>query len=216
MEGVTGSNPVAPTILTMLKRELLSKLYYDKKLSMWDIAKTLSVTPPTVIYWMKKHSLKRRPNNESTYVKLNPNGDPFRIKNKLSTKDRELLLSGLMLYWAEGSRRNKHVVQMANLDYRLLLLFTKFLKRICGLRREKLCLSVQLYRQFDTKKAKDHWSRKLKIPKRFITVNIHSDKRSKPDEQWSQNGIARIEVRNTKLKQWVDKTLESYLEKRVA
>lgn len=180
---------------------------------MWDIAKNLSVTPATVIYWMNKHNLKRRSRSDCAYIKQNPNGDPFRIKNKLTARDKELLLSGLMLYWAEGSRRNKHIIQMANLDYRLLLLFTEFLKRICGLKKHKLCLSVQLYRRFDKGRVKNYWSRKLGVPKRYILVHMHSDKRSKPSEQWSKYGIARIEVRNMKLKQWIDETLEKYLEK---
>lgn len=180
---------------------------------MWDIARGLSVTPATVIYWMKKHNLKRRSNSECAYVKQNPNGDPFSVKNKLTAKEKELFLSGLMLYWAEGSRKNRHVIQMANLDYRLLLLFTKFLKRICGVREDKLCLNIQLFRRFDKDKTRNYWSRTLGISKWLIAVNIHSDKRSKPNSQWSKYGIARIEVRNVKLKCWIDYTLENYITK---
>lgn len=51
------------------------------------------------------------------------------------------------------------------------------------------------------------------MPKRFITVNIHSDIRSKPEKQWSKYGIARIEIRNVKLKQWIGGALERYLGK---
>ncbi len=178
-----------------------------------DVAQTLSVTPAAVRYWMEKHRLRRRPNHESAYVKQNPDGGPFEIKNKLSESDRELLISCLMLYWAEGSRRNKHVIQLANLDERMLRLFVRFLRVICGVRENKLCLTVQLYRDFDKEKTKNYWSKNLRISKRFIAVNIHFDKRSKPNQQWSKYGIARIEVRNIKLKQWIDKALERYLDK---
>ncbi|MFH1457665.1 MAG: hypothetical protein ABIG31_00655 [Candidatus Omnitrophota bacterium] len=197
----------------MLKKKLLQKLYYDKKLSMWDIARVISVTPPTVIYWMKKHGLKRRSNSECAYVKQNPNGDPFRIKIKLTKNDKELLLCGFMLYWAEGSRKNKHTIQMANLDHRLISLFIKFLKRICRVKEEKVCLNIQLYRRFDKEITRNYWSRILKVPRRFISVNIHSDTRSKPNSQWSKYGIARIEIRNVKLKRWIDSALENYLAK---
>ncbi len=192
---------------------MLHKLYYDERLSMWDIAKVLSVTPATVVYWMKKHGLRRRSRSECAYVKQNPEGDPFRIKSKLNKKDKELLLSGLMLYWAEGSRKSRHAIQIANLDYRLLLLFTKFLRRICGLRKDKFRLLVRVYRKFNREKARDYWSRILKIPRSLISVYIHSDKRSKPHRQWSKYGIARIEVRNIKLKQYIDEELERYLSK---
>ncbi len=180
---------------------------------MWDVAKTMSITPRTVEYWMDKHNLRRRSGSESAYVKQNPNGDPFKIKNKLAKKDKELLLAGLMLYWAEGSRKNKHVIQMANLDYRLILLFIKFLRRICDVKEEKICLNIQLYRKFNKEETKNYWSRILKVSKRFIAVNIHSDTRSKPEKQWSKYGIARIEVRNVKLKQWIDKELEKQIGK---
>lgn len=197
----------------MIRVQQLQKLYYDRKLSMWDVAKTMSITPRTVEYWMDKHNLRRRSGSESAYVKQNPNGDPFKIKNKLAKKDKELLLAGLMLYWAEGSRKNKHVIQMANLDYRLILLFIKFLRRICDVKEEKICLNIQLYRKFNKEETKNYWSRILKVSKRFIAVNIHSDTRSKPEKQWSKYGIARIEVRNVKLKQWIDKELEKQIGK---
>lgn len=102
---------------------------------------------------------------------------------------------------------------MANLDYRLILLFIKFLKRTCGVVEEKICLNIQLYRKFDKEETKNHWSTMLGVPKRFIAVNVHSDVRSKPNKQWSSHGIARIEVRNVKLKKWLDDTLEEYIAK---
>lgn len=180
---------------------------------MWDVAKAISVTPKTVEYWMDRYNLRRRSGSESAYAKHNPNGDPFKIREKLNHKDKELLLCGLMLYWAEGSRRNKHTIQMANLDYRLTSLFIKFLKKICRVREEKICLNIQLYKRFDKENTRNYWSRILKVPRRFISVNIHSDARSKPDNQWSKYGIARIEIRNMKLKQWIDSALDNYLAK---
>jgi len=197
----------------MLKKKLLNELYYSKKLSMVDVAGSLLVTPATVKYWMQKYDFNRRSSSESAYVKQNPNGDPFKIKDKLTQKDRELLLCGLMLYWAEGSRKNQHVVQLANLDIRMVKFFMEFLRNICGVIEDKLCITVQLYRKFDKETTKSYWSRALGIPDRNIFVTIHSDGRSKPNQQWSRFGIARIEVRNVKLKRWIDGALEKYLNK---
>jgi len=175
---------------------------------MLEIARAISLTPATVKYWMDKYGLARRSASESAYVKQNPSGDPFRIKNRLSERDEKLFLSCLMLYWAEGSRRNNHVIQIANLDHRMLSIFIKFLKQICYVKEEKIRLTIQLYKEFDKKIVKNYWSKQLGVPKRFIAVNIHSDIRSKPTKQWSKYGIARIEVRNVKLKRWIDEQLE--------
>lgn len=180
---------------------------------MFDLAGSLGVTPATVVYWMKKYDLVRRSSSESAYVKQNPAGDPFKIKNRLSKQDRELLVAALMLYWAEGSRKNKYVIQLANLDARLLAIFIKFLRTICGVKENKVCLTVQLYKEYDRNETKDYWAKTLKIPHKYITVGIHSDIRSKPEKLWSKYGIARIEVRNVKLKQWLDETLETYLKR---
>ena len=210
MEKATGSSPVAPTIF-MIKKETLEQLYCSRKLSMVDVANALCITPATVRYWMARHKLIRRSRSESVYVKLNPNGDPFKIKENLTNKDRDLLLIGLMLYWAEGSRRNPHVVQLANLDSRLLSIFVKFLKIICGVRQDKICLTVQLFRTFDKEKAKLFWSKELSILPEKIRINTHSDKRSKIDELRSFNGIARLEVRNVKLKKWIDVSLNNII-----
>ena len=180
---------------------------------MRDIAKQLNVTHAKVCYWFKKYGIERRSQSESAYVKQNPNGDPFRIKKKLDKKERELLISGLMLYCAEGHRTNRHSVQLANLDHRILKIFVKFLRTVCRIHNNKIGLYVQLYRKFDKNEARDYWSKVLKISKPQISIYPHTDKRSKIDGQKSKFGIARIQVHNYKLKNWLDKELADYFTK---
>jgi hypothetical protein len=86
----------------------------------------------------------------------------------------------------------------------MLVLFVKFLRVICGVKEGKLTLNIQLFRSFNKDKTKKYWSELLDVPNRFISVNIHSDKRSKPDKQRPEYGITRIEARNVKRKQWID------------
>ncbi len=103
-------------------------MYNKKNLSMMDIANRLDITHATVNYWMKKHRLPRRSWSESTYLKLNSNGDPFKIKNKLNKKEKELLITGLVLFWTEGSKAFKGSIQLANLGHRMLQLFAGYPK----------------------------------------------------------------------------------------
>ena len=180
---------------------------------MMDIAKQLGVTHAKVYYWFKKYKLKRRSWSESSYVKQNPYGDPFRIKKKLNNKERTLLISGLILYCGEGNRNNKHSIQLANLDHRILKLFTEFLRKICGVRENKISLYVQLYRKFNKNDARDYWSKVLMISKPQIYIYTHTDKRSRIEEQRSKFGIARIQVHNYKLKNWLDRELDYHLDK---
>ncbi len=180
-------------------------------MSMMQIATQCHTTHPRVYYWFKKHNIKRRSWCDSAYVKHNPEGDPFEIKQNLNPIDEELLLAGLMLYWAEGHRANRYSVEIANLDHRMLKLFVKFLRQVCRMDEDKITLYVQLYKRFDKKQAKIYWSKTLKIPTSQISVNYHTDKRSKAQEQKSKFGIARIQVHNYKLKAWIDEQLANYL-----
>ena len=43
-----------------------------------------------VTYWMSNYNIPRRSRSEATYIKQNPNGDPFKIKTKLNRKESEL------------------------------------------------------------------------------------------------------------------------------
>lgn len=176
-----------------------------------DIAKQLKVTHAKIYYWIKRYRIRTRSRSESSYLKHNPNGDPFSIKKKLNNKENNLLISGLMLYAAEGHRKNKHSIQLSNLDYRILRLFVLFLREICGVCESKISLYVQVYKKFNKKEAKNYWAKVLKIPIRQIGVYTHTDKRSKMEGQKSRFGIARVQVHNYKLKKWLDKKLDYYL-----
>lgn len=178
-----------------------------------DIAHQLNTTHATIYYWLKKHNISRRSWSESAYVKQNPDGDPFKINEKLTVREKDLLLASLMLYWGEGSRRNKYSIQLANLDHRIVKIFVEFLRAICRIHENKITLYVQLYKKFNKKKAEIYWSKTLKIPISQIIINPHTDTRSKDEDQRSQFGIARIQIHNYKLKNWLDRQLEYRLEK---
>lgn len=180
---------------------------------MHDIASKLNVTFPTVEYWMKKHNFRRRSCSDSAYYKQNPKGDPFDIKKHLNRKEKDLLSTGLMLYWAEGNKASKGSLQLANLDHRMLEAFAKFLREICRVHEERLHLYVRVHRNFCRIKAKRYWARKLKMSPKRIFVYLHTDTRSKIRKQWSQYGIATLQFHNLKLRNWLDDSIEKHLQK---
>jgi hypothetical protein len=169
---------------------------------MVQIADKLKATPCKVGYWMEKYNISRRSCSESAYVKQNPNGDPFKIKEKFNSKEKELLVAGLALFWSEGSKTVKGLVQLSNLDHRILQLFVEFLRKICRISEDRLSLYVRVYKKFDREKAKKHWSQQLKMPPKRIFVYPHTDGRSKINKQWSQYGIATLQFHNIKLWKW--------------
>jgi len=197
----------------MMNKNKLYYLYNDKKLSMMDIAKRLRTSHATIYYWLKKYRIKRRSWRDSSYIKQNPKGDPFKIKKRLNKKENALLMCGLMLYCGEGNRNNRHSIQLANLDHRILKVFIGFLRKICRINKNKISLYVQLYKEFNKSRALEYWSKTLLIPKSQIGIYSHTDKRSKLKEQRSKFGIARIQFNNYKLKNWVERQSDYYLDK---
>jgi len=180
---------------------------------MYDISRKLSVTFSAVEYWMRKHSFMRMPCSDSAYYKQNPNGDPFDIKKRLNKKEKILLITGLMLYWGEGNKPFKGSTQLANLDDRMLQLFIKFLREICRLHEERLRLYVRVHKKFSLEKARKYWARKLKMPQKRIFVYPHTDIRSKINKQWSEYGIATLQMHNLKFRNWLDDSIENHLNK---
>lgn len=190
----------------------LIQLYKERKLSMMEIADEFNITHAKVTYWFKRYNISRRKREESSYLKHNPQGDPFKVKVD-SQKDRELLLIGLMLYWAEGNKSNKYAVRLGNLDGRIIKLFVKFLRKVCQLNEDKITLYVQLYKNFDKEKALLYWKKLLDLKKEQILIYPHTDIRSKHHKQWSKNGIATVQVNNIKLKCWMDQSIDRYASK---
>ncbi len=194
----------------MLRKTQLWELYCSRKLSMAEVAKKLGITHATVLYWLKKHGISRRPRSESSYVKQNPNGNPFTIPSRLTSKQQELLKAALLLYWAEGSKTNG-VVRIVNLDARMVQLFIKFLREVCHADEKRLSVYVRVHSQFNLGIAKRYWSHGLRLPTSRVFVYPHTDHRSKASAQWSRYGLATLEFHNTKFKQWLHQSIEQYI-----
>lgn len=194
-----------------MEKEQLVYLYKNKNLSMTEIAKKLEVTHAKIYYWFEKFGIKRRGQKECAYVKQNPKGDPFKIKKNLTSEEKKLLVVGLMLYWAEGNKKNKFLVALGNLDSRMIKLFLEFLRKICRVDEKRLRLYVRVYKSFNKNKAHSYWESFLKLPKTQIYIYSHNDVRSDPRKQWSKSGIATLTVSNVKLKAWLDQAIEECL-----
>lgn len=197
----------------MIKKQVLENRYLGKKMSVAEIATDLKVTFPTALYWVKKHGIPIRSCSERTYVKLNPDGDPFHPKTNFSPKERELFLVGLAVYWAEGSRKSPCNVQVVNMDHRMLQLFARFLREIVRVDESRIRLDVRVYHGFDKDKARRYWCRALGLKPKQVFVCPHIDQRSDPGQQWSSHGIATLCVSNTKLKAWINQQLEENIER---
>jgi len=77
--------------------------------------------------------------------------------------DREFLIAGLFLYWAEGSKTKNFSIALTNTNPAMLVLFIRWLK-FFGVPKSKLKVHLHLYSDMNVKKQMNFWSKTLKIP----------------------------------------------------
>ena len=80
-------------------------------------------------------------------------------------EERELFLSGVSLYWAEGFKKDNQM-GFSNSDPEMIRFFILWLERCCDISKERLRLRVGINEQFKevVNEIQEFWSTTLKIP----------------------------------------------------
>lgn len=184
-----------------IHKEKLKKLY-NKGLSIKDIADREKLPYSFVRYWMTVYKIPRRSWSEATYVKRNPDGDPFEIKINLSRREAELKNLGLGIYWGEGDKSpNNTSVRIGNIDPFLLKKFREFLRKIYTVREEKLKYNLILFNDVDESIAVDFWEKHLDIKRHQLgKITIIPPQGKGTYKRKSQFGVLIVIFTNKKLK----------------
>lgn len=77
--------------------------------------------------------------------------------------NRELYISGLILYWAEGTKAARGSVYMTNTDPTMLLFFIRWLE-LMNVPRERIRCRMHLYADMDIEKETKFWAETLALP----------------------------------------------------
>jgi len=194
----------------MLPKEKLEKLYKGG-LSMMEMSSKVGYSPSGVKYWMDKYNIPRRSRNEANYIKYNPNGDPFKIKELKTLKDFELFNLGIGLFLGEGTKKTKHHVILTNTNPKILKLFLKFLKEICGVENRKIKAALNIFNDVDLERALNFWQKETGIPRSKFVTSIIRKSRGGTYKNKSQYGTLTIYVSNTKLKYFMDERCKNAL-----
>ena len=189
-------------------KEVLQQLYGSGK-SITDIALLQKCSIHKVVYWMNKYNIKRRTWSEAVYLKSNPNGDPFKIKDKLNQQESILFGLGLGIYWGEGEKVSKGKVRVANSDINLILSFRDFLISICQVTITRIHYSIICFNDSNPLEVSKYWSKMLEIPEEKFGKIVQIAPQGKGNyRRKSKYGVCIIEVSNTKLKAWIMKELD--------
>jgi hypothetical protein len=175
---------------------------YSSGSSMFEIAAKLGCSINKVVYWMDKYKIKRRSRSDATYLKRNPDGDPFRIKKIISPEDNFLHGLGLGIYWGEGEKISKGKVRVANSDPRLILSFRKFLIKSYQVKVSRIHYYIICFNDSDPNEVAEYWSKILKTSKDKFGKIVQVPPQGKGTyRRKSRYGVCILEISNIKLKQ---------------
>lgn len=204
-------------------------------LSYNEILREVSVAKSTLSVWLKDVGLARKQQQRLTLkrkaaqMKAQEACRDARIaresrtiesarKEIKSVSKKELWLIGTALYWAEGSKQKKYNVSQRttfnNSDPRMILLFDRWLREICGREKEDLHYSIYIHRAADIDAAKKFWGNLLKTDMDRVYLKTHNPKSNKKNYDEHYHGLLRIDVRkstdlNRKITGWILGMLEN-------
>ncbi len=151
-----------------LTPEKIKNLYFSKDYTINEIANFFGV-PHWVIYkMMVKENIFRRSSSESRHLILSRSGNGYVVKKDLTSEEDKLRLAGIMLYWAEGSRGNR-TIDFTNSDPKMVQIFLKFLREICGVSNKRIRIYLYAYDNQNLEELIKYWRNVTGVPKSQFT-----------------------------------------------
>lgn len=144
-----------PKYWTKDKLEQLKALY-NSGLSMREVGTHFGKSIWSINSAMRNNSIPCRKRNETNKIQFLKSPLSFSPKKILSQKDQLLKISGLMLYWGEGAKKNTHSVDFANSDPDMIIVFIKFLRNIYHINEEKFRIYLYSYNSLPTNQLIDY------------------------------------------------------------
>lgn len=132
----------------------LSGWLYDMPLSEEKIRELRDFSPQRIERYRNTMKGKRDAKNKIAYQN---------IAQKIGNiSDREFLIAGLFLYWAEGSKTKTFSMGLTNTNPTMLVLFIRWLQ-FFDVPKSKLKVHLHLYSDMNIKKQMDFWSKTLNL-----------------------------------------------------
>lgn len=191
-----------------------------RNLSYSQIKDRLGVPKSTLSSWLKDYPLpksiirKLRDRNESRIEKFRQTMAKKRElrleeiysteKNKIKKlSKRDIMFTGLALYWGEGSKSDWSKVAITNTDPDILNFFIVWLKTIYKINKKNLTVTLHLYNDMKIKKETNYWSKILDVShKQFRKPYIKNTNLSRINHKGGfGHGTCRIAFYSVELKQ---------------
>lgn len=192
-----------------ITEDFLVEYYFNKKWSTSHIARYVRCSENKINYWLAKYEIKKRTISDAIYELKNPLGDPFLIKQPQTLEQGILFGLGLGIYWGEGLKRGKGAVRLTNTDPKMVKKFIDFLEKFCGVDKNKLRFSLQIFSDIFETTAIKYWMKELDVKKEQFYKTIISEIRGKGTYKYkSEYGVIIVYFNNVKLKKIILEMIE--------
>ena len=187
----------------------VNDLYWKEGLNTREVARELDISIWALYGFMEKNNIRRRSQSETSF-KLHGDKPRFILKDDLDAKDEKLKIAGIMLYWAEGARGG-NTVDFANSDPQMIRLFLKFLRRICGVKEERLRVYLYVYAKSSVDAAKEYWHNVTGIPMLQFTKPYVREGNQNLSNRKLPHGTVHIRYNDTRLLQTIGGWIKEYI-----
>lgn len=164
-----------------MKKELREKaiqLRLKKQMSYSAIRKELGVSKSTLSYWLrdlplseekiialrkaswqKGEAARERYRNTMQRKREDASRNVYEEECRRLTKmsSDSHYIAGLMLYAAEGEKKNRYRIALANTDLRIVCFFQKWMNVFLDIKYEDMRAQLHLYENMDIKKEEQFW-----------------------------------------------------------
>lgn len=148
---------------------------YNSGLSISEIAKKFERSPSGVKYILCKEGVIMRSISESVRIKHHTRLGSYTASLEKNIPDnlKTLYVTGLALYWGEGSKSGT-TVAIANSDPDLILVFLDFLRTLCHIDEKRLYLLIHYHSDQNEEDLIAFWSKITKIQRsQFYASTLH-------------------------------------------
>lgn len=191
-------------------REKARELRIEDKLSLDEIVDRLSLPRSTVRYWIRDIPLQRDRQNDNQRKGTQANQESHR-RRRLSAyqqglEEAEQLLADpalrdfVVLYMAEGYKRSRHTVSLANSDPAIVLRADSILKQLIA-EGEALSYALQYHADQDPQKLREFWGALVEAEPSRIRLQRKSNSNQMTGRKWrSVHGVMTVSVHQTLLR----------------